>query len=110
MYLTLSTIDKVIDVLKNCGRIIGKFNNPMKKETIVFLDQTVESFSLFYELYYKYKDENITKLSLIKENFLKNLSSISKKVPLEEALFLSHMHEVLELFKALVEARMAMQY
>lgn len=110
LYHIIATIDKIVDILKNCSRELEGFNKKIKKESIEVLDKTYASFQKFYELFYKYNPDTLKIMSRNKEEVMNSLITLSGKVPVQELLLLSNMNQTLELFRDLVESRMAMEY
>ncbi|MBN1644651.1 AbrB/MazE/SpoVT family DNA-binding domain-containing protein [Candidatus Woesearchaeota archaeon] len=110
LYHIIATMDKITDILKNCSRELKGFNKKVKKESSEILDKAYTSFEKYYELFYKYNHETARKLSENKENVINLLIALSGKVPVQELLLLSNMNQTLELFRDLVESRMAMEF
>ena len=110
LYHIIATIDKIVDILKNCSRELEGFNKKVKKESLEVLNKTYVSFEKFYELFYKYNSEALNILSENKEQVMNSLISLSGKVSVQELLLLSNMNQTLELFRDLVESRMAMEF
>lgn len=108
LFHTIATLDKITDILKNCCRELHGVDKKIKKESMFVLDQTYESFELFYELFYKFSMETVRKLDENKEQVTNSIITLSGKVPVHEILLLSNMHQTLELFRDLTESKMAM--
>jgi len=110
LYHIIATMDKIVDILKNCSRELEGFNKKVKKESLEVLNKTYSSFEKFYELFYKYNAETVKILSENKEQVMNSLISLSGKVPVQELLLLSNMNQTLELFRDLTESRIAMEF
>jgi phosphate uptake regulator len=110
LYHIIATMDKIVDILKNCSRELEGFNKKLKKESLVVLDKSYSSFEKFYEIFYKYNMDSVKKISENKEQVMNSLISLSGRVPVQELLLLSNMNQTLELFRDLVESRMAMEF
>lgn len=110
LYQIISMLDKILDSLKNAARDALIFNKKASPETAAVLDLIYESYVVFQDLFYKFTIEKVRHLSELKEEIHRTIVSKVKTIPKEELLLLYELHQSLELYKALAEARMAMEY
>ena len=110
IYHIIATLDKVTDLLKNCGRDLKGYDKKLTKDSVIILDMMYNSFELYKELFYKFDLDTVRKLAENKERISARINSLLSKLPPHEILLLSDMHQSLELFRDLVESRMAMEF
>jgi len=110
LYHIIATLDKITDLLKICGRDLQEYNKKLRKESVTILDSIYNSFTMYYALFYKFDLDTARKLSENKELVSNRIESMSLRLPPQEILLLSNMHQSLELFKDLTECRMAMAF
>ncbi|VVB81264.1 Antidote-toxin recognition MazE, bacterial antitoxin [uncultured archaeon] len=110
LYHIIANVDKLTDLIKNCGRELLGYDAKLRKETMLLLDKMYNSFALYHELFYKFRFETVRKLTENKELVATELSAVSHKLPPQEILLLCTLHQALELQRDLMESRMAMEF
>jgi hypothetical protein len=110
LYHIISSLDKIVDIFKYAGRDFLKKSFILKTESKTLLNKIGKSFELYHELFYKHNIDTIKKLSLNRDEVIKNLKSISNKLSDTELLFLSDIRASLEIVLDLTEARWGLEY
>ncbi|MEM2916238.1 MAG: AbrB/MazE/SpoVT family DNA-binding domain-containing protein [Candidatus Woesearchaeota archaeon] len=110
IYHIIATLDKITDLLKNCGRDLKGYDKKLTKESVVILDMMYHSFELYKDVFYKFDLENVRQIAENKEQISARINALLSKLPPHEIMLLSDMHQSLELFRDLVESRMAMEF
>ncbi len=110
LYQIIAMLDKLIDLLKNVARQMLKYNKKTCHETQHLLQRINDCYVLFYDLFYKFSLEKVHQVSQLKETINNELMRKIKDIPKEEILLLYDMRQALEIFKALTEARMSMEF
>lgn len=110
LFNIISILDKVLDNLKNVSRAMLKYDDKITDGTIAILEKICESYDMYYDLFYKFNLENIHKMNQSKEQIYREILVNSKEIPKQELFLLSEMHQSLELFRALIEARMSLEF
>ncbi len=110
LYHIIATLDKITDLLKNCGRDLKGYDKTLTKDSVIILDMMSNSFELYKNLFYKFDLETVRQMAESKERISARINSLLSKLPPHEILLLSDMHQSLELFRDLVESRMAMEF
>lgn len=111
VYHTIANLDKVADTLKYAARRMLDYKKPLKRDSIKILEQIIESWKIYYDLYYKFDPKKVEALSRNRDDVKTKISELSKKlIPHEEILMLDDMKDSLELILDLTEARMSLAY
>ncbi len=110
MYHTISMLDKIIDIAKETARNLLNYNKKLMPESYEIMEHICESYSMFYDLFYKFDLEKVHKITELKEKIYSDLIAKTKNVPPDEVLFLFDMYQALEIFNTLTETRMSMEY
>lgn len=110
LFNIISILDKILDIIKNSARDMEKYQKKVSAETAKLLDLILMSFEFFHELFYKFNLEKVHKINEYKELIHKEILEKTKNIPKEEILLLYELHNSLELYKALTEARIAIEY
>ncbi len=110
LYHIISNLDKIVDILKYASRDYLKYRFKLSKESALLLEMIQKSLELYYQLFYKFNVDTITDLSENRDNVIKNLRKLSKKLSKDELLFLSDMRSSLEIILDLTEARWGLEY
>ena len=110
LYHILATLDKITDLLKICSRDLQRYNKKLQKDSVKILDMIQDSFVKYQSLFYQFNLATARALSENKELIDRQIAKVSPKLPSEEVLMLSNMHQSLELFRDLTESRMAMAF
>ena len=110
LYHILSTLDNIIDIIKYNARSALKFEQEMDKTNISILEKINQSIRDYYELFYKFDKEKVTRLNknryAVEIDIRKNL----KKATAEEDYLLISMEQILELILDITEARTALDF
>jgi phosphate uptake regulator len=110
MYNTVSMLDKVIDTLKNGARNMLKYDKKVTPTTGRIIEMVYESYETFRELFYKFSLDKVHKINEAKETIYQAITNKASVIPRGEILLLCELHQSLELYRALSESRMAMEY
>ncbi|MBD3248939.1 AbrB/MazE/SpoVT family DNA-binding domain-containing protein [Candidatus Woesearchaeota archaeon] len=110
LYHIISNLDKITDILKYSARDIREQGNKLKKESRDIIEKINESIITYYELFYKFDFSKSSKLYEDRDDIIKDISVMSKKLPGNELLILEKAEAILELITDLSEARMAMEH
>lgn len=110
LYHSISLMDKITDLLRICGRDLQGYKKKITKDSTAILDAICSSFEMYHALFYKFDLETVRKLNENKELVNNKLDDAASKLPAQEVLMLSNMHQTLELLRDLTEARMAMAF
>ncbi len=110
LFQIISMLDKIVDILKNAARDLLRYNKKIKADTYEILDLIYQCYGVFYEVFYKFDMDKVRKMSELKENIHKIIIEKTKNIPKEEILLLYDMHQSIEIYKALTEARMAIEF
>lgn len=110
LYQIISMLDKIVDILKSAARDMLRYDKKIQQESYKILELIYESYEVFHELFYKFNLEKVRRMSELKEKTHRAILQSMKNIPKEEMLLLYDMHESLEIYKALKEARMSMEF
>jgi phosphate uptake regulator len=110
LYNIVSVLDKILDIMKNSAREMLEYNKKITAESAKILDLIYESYEIFHDLFYRFNLDKVHKMNEFKEKIYREIVAKAKIIPKEEILLLYDMHQSLELYRALTEARMAIQY
>jgi phosphate uptake regulator len=110
LYHSIAVLDKITDMLRICGRDLQGYGKKLSKESIAILGMIFDSFELYHTLFYKFELETARRLNENKERVSNKMDAVTTRLPAQEILLLSNMHQALELFRDLTEARMAMAF
>lgn len=109
LYTIVSMLDKILDVMKDGARYMLLYNKKIKPETFEILDFMCKSYDTFYEMFYKFDLTKVHKMNEDREKIHQQVQK-AKNIPKEEIQLLYDMHQSLELYRALTEARMSIEY
>ena len=109
-YLIIAMIDKIVDIIRYTARELIKYNKKVTPESYEVLKLVHRSIDLFQTLFFKFSKELVFELSELKERANDAVVKAAKKIPEEEALMLEKMNHVLDLQRAMTEARMSTEF
>ena len=109
LYTIVSMLDKILDVMKDGARYMLVYNKKIRPETAKILDFMCNSYETFYELFYKFNLDKVHQMNEDRERIHQEVQN-TKNIPKEEIQLLYDMHQSLELYRALTESRMAMEF
>ena len=110
LFNIVSILDKILDILKNSSREMLEYDKKITTESSKILDLIYESYETFHELFYRFSLDKVHKMNESKEKIYREIVIKAKSIPKEEILLLYDMHQSLELYRALTEARMAIEF
>lgn len=111
LYHIIASLDKITDILKYSARKILDYKKPLKKETINVLEQIIESWRNYYDIFYKFDINKVDILSRNRDDVKIKIKKLSKNIiPNEESLILGDMKNSLEILLDLTEAKMSLAY
>ncbi|HSU72373.1 MAG TPA: hypothetical protein VLJ21_00810, partial [Candidatus Binatia bacterium] len=109
-YTTVAMLDKVIDTLKNGARNMLIYDKKVTPVTGRIIEMFYQSYETFRDLFYRFNMDKVHKINESKELIYQAITHKSSVIPRGELLLLCELHQSLELYRALIEARMAMEY
>lgn len=110
LYHIISNLDKVTDVLKYSSRSIRELNKKLSKDTVDIMKMILSSIEDYYDLFYKFDFNKSSKMYKNRDECLKSITNMRKKVSPEELLILEKTASILELITDLSEARMGLEH
>jgi uncharacterized protein Yka (UPF0111/DUF47 family) len=108
IYHIIANLDKVADVLKYSSRSFNVYHKEFSNKAIELLNQMLKSLRLYYEFFYEYDLKKPIEIDKNRDDVLRKLKTIYKKLSKEEMLVITNMEQILELLADLVVARMGL--
>ena len=110
MFNILSSLDIVIDILKNAARDIIEVKIRLGPKALTILNKIHESIKLNYELFYNFSFDKAEKFiysrNEITDTIKKQINDLSKN----DVRILVMVQQTLEVLRDIYSSRMAMQY
>jgi hypothetical protein len=97
-------------VLKYSSRALINLSEKPKKETVKLMETMLKSIPAYYDLFYTFDFKKASSLYKNRDDCLKEILNISKKVPARELLILEKTASILELITDISDSRMALEY
>jgi phosphate uptake regulator len=110
LFNIVSMLDKILDIMKNASRDMLRYGKKITPDSSKILDMIYESYETFHDLFYRFSFDKVHKMNELKEKTYRTILEKAKNIPKEEILLLYDMDQSLELYRALTEARMAIQF
>jgi len=107
-YHIISTLDKLIDILKNGGRDILKLKHKFDAKTIQLMTIINESVHIYSEFFFKFDLKKAVQIYKNRQEMLDLLNQHKTKIPADELLMISKMEHALELLADIEVARIGM--
>ena len=104
----LNLVDKAVDHIKNSARLILMFNKKCRTEVIIIMEEVFETFSMYNQVHFKMDFSLVSRMSRQKEEIRSKINIILPKLSKEEAVILETFQSTLEMYRGMVELRMAM--
>ena len=103
LYTILVNFNKIGDVLRYGARDVLKMKKIHPKSLIV-LKEIFGTVREYYDLFYKFEFEKITKLYKVRDTIIRDIENLKKTVPIEDLMFLSYCRLILEVMVHNIEA------
>ena len=110
LFYMIAVLDRIIDYFKYAARDVIAYKKPLKKETKKGIDLICKSLQMYYDTYYKFEMKKVTHLYENRDDVIKYIKSLTKKVPTEEVLLLNNLSQVHELLVDLTAAKTSMSF
>ncbi|MDP7457762.1 MAG: hypothetical protein QGH47_03480 [Candidatus Woesearchaeota archaeon] len=110
MLRIISTLKKILDVIRISSRLAIALDCKPSQETNKLLSNTHQSILYFYQLFYKYSNVKVQRISEIRDNISKKILNSYKKLSKEELVLVMKISQIITLIGAAMEARMGLEY
>ena len=110
MFHIISSLDMIIDILRNTARDIVSERIVATKDGIHILEAIEKAISHYHELYYKFSFKKCEEFSSARDEIITSIKKMSKKLTKEDIRILTATEQVLEVFRELFSARIAVEY
>jgi phosphate uptake regulator len=110
IYHIITTLDKIVDIIKYSNRYYLEFNKKLRKDSLHILKKIDKSIQLYYELFFKFQLKVVSELYINRDRVIKDIRDYLKKIPKEDLIIISNMENILELLVDLTETRMSIEY
>ncbi|MBI4449194.1 phosphate uptake regulator PhoU [Candidatus Woesearchaeota archaeon] len=109
LMIIISLLDKITDNIKNAARLMIKNHKRIRPEALAIMEQVHLSSALYQKLHVKVDYGIINALSQTKEDVIEKLLENLTKISREEAVIINTLQASLELYRGMVEVRVAME-
>ena len=110
LYHIISTLDKIIDVLKNAGRDLQIMDHRLDNKTIQLFNLVNKSIQLYYEFFFKFDLIKAMEIHKNRNETIELLFKFRNKIPPDELVLLSKLEHTFELLTDIKVARMGIEY
>jgi len=110
LYHILSSLDRIIDVLKNAGRDLLKINHKLDMKTIQSMNLVNDTIKVYSEFFFKFDLKKASEIHKNRNEMLDNLYEYKNKVPKDELILLGKLEHAFELLTDIKVARMGIEY
>jgi len=110
LFHIISSLDIVIDILRNAARDIADNNVKPSKDGAVILGQISKSIELYYEVYYNFNFKKCEEFSAMRDSVLNNIKNARKKLTKEDIFISTATEQCLEVLRDLYSARISIEY
>ncbi|MFH2028692.1 MAG: AbrB/MazE/SpoVT family DNA-binding domain-containing protein [Nanoarchaeota archaeon] len=105
-----SSLDIVVDILRNAARDIADNKIKPSKAGIEILGQIYKSMELYYNLYYDFSFKKCEQFSEMRDKILNEIKDLRSKLTKEDIYLSTATEHCLEILRYLFSARISLQY
>ncbi|MDA1197444.1 MAG: AbrB/MazE/SpoVT family DNA-binding domain-containing protein [Nanoarchaeota archaeon] len=110
LFHIISSLDMIIDILRNASRDIIENKIVATKDGIMILGDITDAIESYQDLYYKFNLKKCEQFSSARDEILLKIRKLSKSLTKEDIRILTTTEHVLEVFRDLYSSRIAMEY
>jgi len=110
LFHMISSLDMIIDILKNSAREVLDMKIILSKKGETILTAIHESIKEYYDLYYHFDFKKVEKFSASRDKIIHLISKSSDEINVKEMRFLSKLEQCLEIFRNLYSFRIGIEY
>lgn len=110
LFHIISSLDVVIDILRNAARDIADNNLKPSKQGAAILGEIYKSIQLYYDVYYNFNFKKCEQFSEMRDKVLNSIKNTRKKLTKEDIFISTATEHCLEVFRDLYSARISIEY
>jgi phosphate uptake regulator len=110
LFHIISSLDLVIDILRNAARDIADNNLKPSKDGAAILGEIYKSIQLYYDVYYNFSLKKCEKFSEMRDKVLNSIKDLRKKLTKEDIFIATATEHCLEVLRDLYSARISIEY
>lgn len=110
LYHIVSSLDLIIDILRNAARDMIEIKIKPSKACIDIINNINEALKLYYDLYYNFSLEKAKKFSNERDKTKYMIKKLSKNLSKDDLRITVALQQCLEIFRNMYSARMGMEY
>lgn len=110
LFHIISSLDVVIDILRNAARDIADNQIKPSKEGAAILGEIYKSIQLYYDLYYNFNFKKCEEFSHMRDKVFNSIKNFRKKLTKEDIFILTATEACLETLRDLYSARISIEY